>query len=252
MTPLPTLGIITPTIGASTLLACLQSVAAQTIPVVHYLVIDGEQAGDAVHRQLNRLPDTSHLRQIFLQENVGKGFYGHRVYASVPALCHTDYICYLDSDNTISPTHAESLLQRIQTTQQVVSSVETSHVWAYSLRSIMSEEGTVLCEDDCESLGQWPAYGPPETPYYHIDTSCYCLPRGLAISCGPAWYGGWGQDRVFFRHLQQRSARYACTGLSTVHYRLGGNEGSVRLDYFHAGNAAMRAHYGTQFPWRRP
>jgi glycosyltransferase involved in cell wall biosynthesis len=238
-----TIGIITPTIGGPHLAACLRSVMEQTIPVVHYLVIDGAQYHQEVMDIVESLPSQTHLRIIFLEENVGKGFYGHRVYSSVPALCNTDFIIYLDSDNTLQPHHCASLLSTLHRTQAQ---------WAYSLRNIVDVKGTWLCCDNCESLGKWNAYSPdPAHIYQHIDTSCYCVPRSLAITVGPAWYGQWGADRVFFSHLRKIAPRFACTGEYTVNYRLGGNAGSVQLPFFLAGNAEYAQRFNQSFPWRQ-
>lgn len=237
----PTIGILTPTIGKPELLDCLRSVAAQTIPVRHYVVKDGVEHFENIGHVLAQFSHTDHLRMIALEENVGKGFYGHRVYASVPALMNTDLVMYLDEDNTIAPEHCETLLNTLQ---------RTHATWVYSLRNIVSATGEWLCRDNCESLGKWDAYAPNlAQSYRHIDTSCYCVPRRLAITVGPAWYGGWGADRVFFEHLRKVAPSFACSGEYTVNYRLGGNAGSVQLPYFLAGNAAYAQRFHSQYPW---
>lgn len=237
----PTVGILTPTIGKSDLLQCLRSVAAQTIPVRHYVVIDGTAYRDSVHQILNQLESHDHLRLITLEENVGKGFYGHRVYASVPALMNTDIVVYLDEDNTIQSHHCESLLTTL---------IRTKAQWVYSLRNIMDADGHWVCRDNCESLGKWDAYSPdPTQTYQHIDTSCYGIPRNLAIVAGPAWYGQWGADRQFFAHLKRIAPQFECTCQYTVNYRLGGNAGSVQLPFFLAGNAEYAQRYHNHFPW---
>lgn len=243
MTTTPTIGILTPTIGKPELLDCLLSVANQTMPVKHYVVIDGHEYDDSVTRILVSLPvnKVSHIRLITLEENVGKGFYGHRVYSAVPALMNVDAVIYLDEDNTIHPNHCESLLKTMQRTQSQ---------WVYSLRNIIDAQGNWLCRDNCESLGKWEAYCPdPRQSYYHIDTSCYCVPRALAIAAGPAWYGQWGADRVFFDHLKRLAPKFECSGEYTVNYRLGGNAGSVQPPYFLTGNSAYAQKYNNQFPW---
>lgn len=237
----PTVGIITPTIGGPHLEACLRSVMKQTIPVIHYLVIDGSPYHHEVMTVVESLPSRTHLRLITLEENVGKGFYGHRVYAAVPSLCNTDYIVYLDSDNTIQSHHCESLLTTL---------IRTKAQWVYSLRNIMDADGHWVCRDNCESLGKWDAYSPdPTQTYQHIDTSCYGIPRNLAIVAGPAWYGQWGADRVFFANLRRIAPNFACSGEYTVNYRLGGNAGSVQLPFFLAGNAEYAQRYHNHFPW---
>lgn len=238
----PTIGILTPTIGKPELLDCLRSVAFQTMSVKHYVVIDGYEHDESVTRILTSLSgDVSHIRLISLEENVGKGFYGHRVYSAVPALMNVDAVIYLDEDNTIRPNHCVSLLETMQRTQSQ---------WVYSLRNIIDAQGNWLCRDNCESLGKWEAYCPdPQQSYYHIDTSCYCVPRELAIAAGPAWYGRWGADRVFFDHLKRLAPKFECSGEYTVNYRLGGNANSVQLQYFLAGNEAAAKRFNNQFPW---
>ena len=247
----PTIGILTPTIGKPELFDCLMSVYEQTHPVTHYIVADGKSAIDPVCRMLDRLPADAHERilLITLEENVGKGFYGHRVYASVPMLMNTEYVCYLDEDNWLDSTHAETLLRTVQ---------ESDAAWAYSLRMIYRPNGELLCEDICESLGLWPIIGadPHHEDAYHCDTSSFMLPRQLASQLGPVWIGGWGQDRVFFRLLRQVAPRGACSGHPTLSYRLAGNRGSVTAEFFLHGQRQAQIQYSNQdYPWhkqRRP
>lgn len=233
-----TVGILTPTIGTADLLQCLKSVAAQTYPVKHYVVIDGHDHLDTFSSIVNRLDETHHIRKIILEENVGKGFYGHRVFAAVPHLMNVDFLIYLDEDNWLQPTHVESLLTTFQ---------HEPTQWVYSLRQIYSKDGTYVCDDNCESLGHWPSY----QDYQHIDTSCFGLPIALARTLGPAWHGAWGQDRVFFAALRTHFPSYTCTGHHTVCYRLAGNEGSVTQNFFQTGNQMMRQRYPHTFPWQK-
>lgn len=232
----PTIGILTPTTGSPELLDCLRSVQAQTLPVRHYLVIDGTQHFDAVARHLNQLDNTAHIRKIVLEENVGKGWYGHRVYASVPCLMNVDYVCYLDEDNWLLPHHVESLYRTLQ---------ESRAHWAYSLRKIYNKDRTYLLDDQCESLGHWPSFH----NYQHIDTSCYFLSTAIARTVGPAWYGQARADRQFFAALRQYRPSYACSRQHTVCYRLAGNPGSVTGGFFAVGNRVMSERYPTGYPW---
>lgn len=233
----PSIGILTPTIGSPELLDCIKSVQSQTLPVKHYLVIDGKEHLDAVASIINRVEDDCvHLRKIVLEENVGKGWYGHRVFASVPCLMNVDYTLYLDEDNWILPHHVESLYRTLQ---------DSKAQWAYSLRKIYSKEGTYLLDDHCESLGHWTSY----QNYEHIDTSCFFLPTAIARTFGPAWYGQWGADRQFFAALRQHVPSYACSRQHTLCYRLAGNPGSVTGEFFQAGNQIMSERYPTGYPW---
>jgi hypothetical protein len=44
--------------------------------------------------------------------------------------------------------------------------------------------------------------------------------------------------------------KFDCSGEYTVNYRLAGNEGSVKKDFFVQGNEVMEARYGKKLPWR--
>jgi len=101
--------VVTPTIGAKTLRQCVESVEAQTYDdVTHYVFLDGEEEhGDKIW---NQLQGTSKVKTIRLQENIGKGWYGHRVYAACSFLVNADVICYLDEDNFLMKITGLSLI----------------------------------------------------------------------------------------------------------------------------------------------
>ena len=65
------------------------------------------------------------------------------------------------------------------------------------------------------------------------------------------WHGGWGQDRVWFKTLSEVLPNYGCTGQYTVNYRVAGNEGSVKPEFFYYGNQVMNEKYNGVFPWRK-
>ena len=77
-----------------------------------------------------------------------------------------------------------------------------------------------------------------------------CLRTDHAIKLASVWHGGWGQDRVWFNVLSQAFSDYKCTGEYTVNYRVAGNEGSVKPEFFHHGNRIMNEKYNGAFPWR--
>ena len=102
--------VVTPTIGSKHLERNLESVKNQTYKdVIHYVFKDGQ---DVV------IPswciNTSTIKTICLQENVGKGWYGHRVYAACSFLVNADIIIYLDEDNWLEPTHIEHMVKTIE------------------------------------------------------------------------------------------------------------------------------------------
>jgi glycosyltransferase involved in cell wall biosynthesis len=228
--------VVTPTIGSKTLTQCIQSVEEQTYEnLTHYIFIDGEKEyGNKIWHQLE---DATKVKTIRLEENVGKGWYGHRVYAACSFLVDADVICYLDEDNWIDPNHIEELVKVLQEGNQ----------WAYSLRKIYNKEGEYLCEDNCESLGKWPVYFNNEV--FHIDTSSFAVRRDVAVAIGHAWYGQWGADRQFFTNLKRLFPKFECSNQYSLCYRLDGNENSVNLEFFEKGNKVTEERHNKKYPW---
>ena len=228
--------VVTPTIASEHLKKCIDSVDKQTYEdIVHYIFIDGCQYEPKAREILVGSPKT---RMIELEENVGKGWYGHRVYAACSFLVNADVICYLDEDNFLEPNHIETVVKKLQ----------EDNDWVYSLRNIHDKEGKFLCEDNCESLGKWPVYFNPEV--HHIDTSCFAIRRDIAVHIGHSWYGKWGADRQFFSALKKYFTKYDCTNQYTTNYRLDGNENSVNEKFFTEGNKINTEKYQGNFPWK--
>jgi glycosyltransferase involved in cell wall biosynthesis len=228
--------IVTPTIGSKHLKKCIDSVDKQSYEnITHYIFIDGIEHFEAVE---NIAEGASKTKIVALEENVGKGWYGHRVYAACSFLVNADVIVYLDEDNWIDRTHIETLVDKLN---------ETNAEWVYSLRNIYEEDGQYVCQDNCESLGKWPTFFDKDV--YHIDTSCFAVRRDVAVKVGHSWYGQWGADRQFYHTLKKHFPNYVCTNQHTVNYRLGGNEGSVKKEFFLNGNKLMSKNYTGDFPW---
>ena len=228
--------VVTPTIGNDKLADCLSSVSKQTYQdLTHYIFIDGLQYFPKVE---GMLPVSNNVKTITLEENVGKGWYGHRVFAACSFLVNADIICYLDEDNWFEPCHVEKLVAKIK----------QGNDWAYSLRKIYDKDGNFLCDDNCESLGKWPVYFNDQA--FHIDTSSFAVKRDVAVRIGHAWYGQWGADRQFFHNLKTNFPNFACTNVHTMCYRLDGNPNSVTKDFFDKGNEINQQKYGGEFPWK--
>jgi glycosyltransferase involved in cell wall biosynthesis len=228
--------VVTPTIASDHLAKCIDSVDKQTYEnIVHYIFIDGCQY-EPKAREI--LVGSSKTKMIELEENVGKGWYGHRVYAACSFLVNADVICYLDEDNFLEPNHIETVVKKLQ----------EGNDWVYSLRNIHDKEGKFLCEDNCESLGKWPVYFNPEV--HHIDTSCFAIRRDIAVHIGHSWYGKWGADRQFFSALKKYFTKYDCTNQYTTNYRLDGNDNSVNEEFFTEGNKINTEKYQGVFPWK--
>ena len=227
--------VVTPTIGATTLAQCVDSVENQTYDdLVHYIFLDGKENESKIWYQLE---ETTRIKTIRLEENVGKGWYGHRVYAACSFLVNCDVICYLDEDNWYDPHHVENLVEVLK----------EGNDWAYSLRKIYDKEGNYLCDDNCESLGKWPVYFDDRT--FHIDTSSFAVRRDVAVRIGHAWYGQWGADRQFFGAIKQHFPKYDCTRKHSLNYRLDGNSGSVTIQFFDQGNEVNKQKYQGKYPW---
>lgn len=229
--------VVTPTIGSYHLTECIKSVDKQTYKnLSHYIFIDGYDHRSTV---FNNTEGYSKAKFVILEDNVGKGWYGHRVYAACSFLVNADIICYLDEDNWYEPCHVEKL----------VNVIKQGHDWAYSLRKIYDKQGNYLCDDNCESLGKWPVYF--NHTVHHIDTSSFAVKRDVAVQIGHAWYGQWGADRQFFSNLSKHFPKFDCTNAHTLCYRLDGNPNSVTEQFFAEGNNHMINKYGKEFPWNK-
>lgn len=229
--------VVTPTIGSYHLTECIKSVDKQTYKnLSHYIFIDGYDHRSTV---FNNTEGYSKAKFVILEDNVGKGWYGHRVYAACSFLVNADIICYLDEDNWYEPCHVEKL----------VNVIKQGHDWAYSLRKIYDKQGNYLCDDNCESLGKWPVYF--NHTVHHIDTSSFAVKRDVAVQIGHAWYGQWGADRQFFSNLSKHFPKFDCTNAHTLCYRLDGNPNSVTEQFFAEGNNHMINKYGEEFPWNK-
>lgn len=229
--------VVTPTIGTEYLTQCLQSVENQSYQdLTHYLFLDGQEYEKNIWYQIGE--NSSKVKTVRLQENIGKGWYGHRVYAACSFLVNADVICYLDEDNWLEPNHVQKIVEKIQ----------KGNDWVFSLRKIFDKDGNFICEDNCESLGKWPAYF--NDSVFHVDTSCFGVRRDIAVRIGHAWYGQWGADRQFFNSIKKHFNRFDCTNEYSVCYRLDGNENSVKQDFFLEGNKIQKNKY-KEFPWTR-
>jgi len=227
--------VVTPTIGNPKFRDCLNSVDKQTYKdLTHYVFIDGMKYFPTVEKMID---GHSKVKTITLEENVGKGWYGHRVFAACSFLVNADIICYLDEDNWYEPCHVEKLVNKIK----------EGNDWAYSLRKIYDKDGKYLCDDNCESLGKWPVYFNDQV--HHIDTSSFAVKRDVVVKIGHAWYAQWGADRQFFSNLKNHFPKFACTNAHTMNYRLDGNPNSVSKEFFEEGNRINSEKYNGVFPW---
>ena len=233
--------VITGTIGSTTLRETVESVQSQTVPVDHWIVVDGKEFERDVIKILGKMPKytgtkyTQHI--IVLPKNTGgDGYLCHRINGALPWLVDSDYICYLDEDNAFRPDHVKHLLESIKTTPGAR--------WAHSFRSIIDDDGTTICNDSCESLGGL-SHTVIDRNDRLIDTNCYMLERELAVQICPLWNvkarqpGQLEADRQVCRVLMQREPIYGVSRSYSVLYRTSNRHDSVATDFFKNGNAIL-------------
>lgn len=233
--------VITSTIGRPELRACLESVRSQTFPVKHYVFVNGLKWHERASAILKDYPDVT---AFYLPEETGAyGGVGPSmadVFAAAPFLTTADWILFLDDDNFFDLNHVESLLNFTK---------ENRLEWAYSLRKLVDVSGNYICDDDWCSLGFWKT---PGTTHL-IDNSCYFVNRKLACRMSLAWTAlPIVADRCFCVALMGSGARYGCTGLSTVNYRVGTGTAPADPSLYLALAARIRAEMPGGFPWRTP
>jgi glycosyltransferase involved in cell wall biosynthesis len=238
-TPLVT--IITATTCTPYLRQNINSVLAQTYPnVQHLVVIDGKHHHDKLDYDIPA--DT-----IILPYATGtKQYNGHRIYGAMTYIAKGDYIIYLDEDNWIEPNHVQSLINRLK---------DKPNAFGCSLRKITDMEGNFICNDDCESLGNWKSI----INDYFVDVNCFFLPKKLALQLTPLWYRRARHpedqpevDRALTTVLKHNNIECCVTGQYTVNYRAGNRVDSVKPEFFLRGNEQMRKVYDGKLPWQAP
>jgi glycosyltransferase involved in cell wall biosynthesis len=243
--------VITATTGNPKLHDCLISVANQTHKNVEHLVfIDGPDRTGAANKQFDEALDVEWadvertLKVIQLPYSVGKDRWnGHRIYAAGSYLADGDFVMFLDDDNTIDKTHIDLCLNAMH-----------GNDWVFSFRKIVDKDGKYLCDDDCESLGNWASVLHPQD--YFVDVNCFFMHRKLAVGISPLWFRKFrepGQpevDRVLTSALRGNGLKFAPTYGYTVNYTVGNTENSVQKEFFEQGNAKMMKTYKGKLPWK--
>ena len=230
--------IITPTIGGKHLAKCLSSVALQRcgpdIDISHLAVVDGPCYVSQVRAIVQNWPKTV---VVTLPWNTGKGGWnGHKIYAAVPHLLdeRTDYVIFLDEDNTLEPDHVASMVACIQE--------NPGAAWAFALRRIIDKNDQFICNDVCESLGSLhhTVLGKDD---FLVDVNCYMLSTRVAHETSWCWQrkarDPTGEvDRVLYKVLS--NVPHATSGRFTVNYRVGdARSDSVQALFFLDGNLRL-------------
>ena len=236
----PLVTIITPTIGTKHLKQCADSVNNQTYEnIQHLIVVDGKEYRKKAEQQILHDADV-----LVLPYNTGHDQYnGHRIYGASTFLAKGDYIIFLDEDNWLDPIHVETLVQAVE-----------DNAWAYSLRKIVDSEGKYICNDDCESLGNWQSI----LNDYFVDVNCYMVRKDIALNFAPGWYRRARHpqeqpevDRLLSMWLRQNNFKANCAGDYTVNYRVASRADSVTGEFFLKGNVYMNDRMNGEYPWRK-
>jgi glycosyltransferase involved in cell wall biosynthesis len=238
----PLVTVVTPTTGDPCVLRAIESVAAQTYQnVQHLVVIDNAQAPSRIKSTIRR----HKVEVIELPYATGKDrFNGHRIYGASVFLGKGDFYCFLDEDNWFDADHIDSLIKVI----------ELGFDFAFSFRKIVDTDGNFICNDDCESLGKWPSILGDHD--YLIDTSCYLLPRNIAVESSPIWFRRRGEpkmlpvDRALVMLLRKQNFNYETSMRYSVNYRAGNTPLSVRREFFLQGNQRMLEKFQGKLPWK--
>ena len=241
----PTVAVITPASGNPLIKDCIYSINKQTYPCQHYIFYDGivslEQFNkfSKQHNGKNRLCAYWPTRLNYVGNNKEQ-LAARRIYTVAPYLVNEDYICFLNEDDWYKPNHVESLVKAIQ---------KDGLDWAHCLRGIYDKHGEFLFNDDCESLGKHDIWN---APGQHLVESCSYMVKNEVMRrfAFVNDHRDYGPDRVMYAVLSQYHPKFACTGLYTMCFRLGGNPGSVGRGFLETGNAEMAKRYPKGFPWR--
>lgn len=236
--------IITPTTGTKYLKDNIKSVQNQTYKnIQHLVVIDGREHMDKVCDIVKSITPLNNIDIIPLPYPTGTDRYnGHRIYGASIYLCKGDYICFLDEDNWIDEDHVESLVNSIGTNK-----------WAFSMRKIVDSDGSFVCNDDCESLGNYPSVL-NESDYF-VDVNCFFFSKEVALNSSMIWYRKAREpnvpevDRMLTYLLRENNLQANSSKKYTVNYRAGNTDISVKKEFFMQGNQIMLQKYNGNLPW---
>ena len=175
---------------------CLRSVAAQSVPVTHFVVADGHAQDWLDHAGVRHLKlDCAH------------GDYGNtpRSVAGILAASEGfDAIGFIDADNWLEPDH---VLTCLQTAEQAGDGLD----YVIARRRLTRADGSVM-----------PIQSSDDRDGSHVDTNCYFMLPGSFHTLGQ-----WGVmpkplaivgDRVYFRSLRGQHLKAARTPHATVNY----------------------------------
>lgn len=225
MQNLPTVAVVTSTIGRPELERAILSVQQQTYPCRHYVFVDGEQFHQQAAEMLQKYPN---VIATYLPMNTGaNGWTNSSINAIAPYLIKADILCYLDDDNWYEPNHVESGVRTL---------AESGADYAYALRNLFDHNQRFICVDCSESLGSYSrgwrdaisfqvkqgdkisVFKSGLSTENHIDTNCYFLRHSVAKAVSLAWHTGLHNDKNVYTALRKLGLVEACTRVVSVNY----------------------------------
>jgi len=214
---------------------CVASISSQTYKAKHYILCDGDWDDYMAIRWLYPT-----LKVCFWDAPIGgKDLEGRRWLAAAPHLVNEDVTFFCNDDDWYEANHVETIMAKIN----------SGHDWAYSFRKIFDKEGNFLFDDNCEALGEvHPVW--VNNNHYFVDWCMWgmkteCLKQISAVFSNK----GWGIDRVFYDNAKRIFPNFIATGFHSFCFRLGGNEYSVKKEFFEKGNAEILSRFNGKLPW---
>ncbi len=199
----PVITVVTPTTGDKFVYEAIASVAKQTVPVNHLVVVDGNEYKLEPHLLAELHHENLHV--VHLPFNTGKVdgkvyYHGHRVYASMPYLINTPYMSFLDEDNMLYSTWAERMIEAVS---------KKDYDAITCRRSVIATNGTYVGKDNFESV---------DGSFFDMNTFLWDtrhFANNYAQLCG---YSNRICDRALSYYLM-RSGRHEHIVEHLVHYR---------------------------------
>src|ERR1039458_1642364 len=109
--------VITASCGRPALIACIESVAAQTYSNIQHLIFcDGADNYTPFQNAINRVQKflPKRLDVVHLPYSIGKDRWnGHRMYGAGTYIADGDFVIFLDDDNTLDPDHVQQCMDVI-------------------------------------------------------------------------------------------------------------------------------------------
>lgn len=185
--------VITPTIGSDSLVRACESIARQSYPCLHLLVVDGREYEGGVKEIAFAVqsdnPSSYWFEVLTLPWNTGaSGHYGHVIYAGVPSFIKTRYFSFLDQDNAYAHDWVFTMQRQLE--------LRESSQYVTCRRTVYDADGNLIGRDNKESVGENEmGYRLYDTSTWMFRASMSILTPYISIPYHKGDDGSWGGDR---------------------------------------------------------